>query len=111
MKELVSSEAVSVLPRFCLSILELVEKTEKKEERMFDFLLELDLLLVQDRPEALSTTLVESDCQLCSLTTLVFSACHFPSLLRSTDFFLTLWTLCHNIPFSSLDGANIKHFP
>jgi len=89
------SSALSVL---CFGSLKLFEcKNGKRKE--VGVLLELDFPLVQDRPEGFSTARKQSNSKLCSLATLVFSASHLPRLLRSTNFFLTLRTFSHNIPF------------
>ena len=60
----------------------------------------LDFSLVQDRSERFSAAFKESDRELHSFAALVFSSSHLPSLLRSTNFFLTFGTFSHNIPFS-----------
>jgi hypothetical protein len=72
---------------------------KKEKDEGLVFFVSLDFSFVQHRSEAFSTTVKESDCEFGSLATLVFSASHLPGLLRSTDFFLTLGTFSHNIPF------------
>jgi len=55
----------------------------------------LDLPFVQDNSEALSTVIIESYSKLISLTTLVWSASHFPSLSRSGHIHSTFGTFSH----------------
>jgi len=62
-------------------------------------LLGLDFFLAQHRSESLIATLVESDCEFCSLAALVLLASHLPSLYRRAYFFFTFGTFRHNIPF------------
>jgi hypothetical protein len=70
----------------------------------------LDFSLVQDRPESFSTALKETNRELQSLAALVWLSNHLPSLLRSSNFSLTLRTLSHITPFPNINLDENKTF-
>jgi hypothetical protein len=79
-----------------------VDSTTEKGDNGVLVFLNLDFSLVQHRSEALSTTLIESDCEFCPLAALVFSASHLPCLHRGTDFLFTLRTFGHETTFETI---------